>query len=155
MLSEISPPSSKCSTPESLAPITSQHIHVQETCQSPFQQWTIQRPRLLNGYHLVSAVLVCPVCTRIWCRLACDNNLAFHEARTSPCSECCSAGHPDLRPVAGSILDNQNCNTWDYDLLDRLPEDLLRREFALHMRTDWERYEREIEELLRGTGSIA
>lgn len=145
MLSETSPPSLKSSTPESLI---NQVIHLNDL------QVTILRPRLLNGYPLYGAVLVCPVCCQLWCRLALSTSLAFHEARTAPCIDHDAACHPDLRPVAGSILDNQTCNTWDYDLLERLPEDLLRREFVLHMHTDWEHYETGIEELLRGTGSI-
>jgi len=86
----------------------------------------------LNGYPYYSGAMICPVCLDIWATLAVEGQ-GFFELRCIPCEHHSDACHLDLRPVAGSLLDNPNCNGWDTELLELLPEALVKREFSLHL----------------------
>lgn len=99
--------------------------------------WAVQREALSNGYPVYSGLMVCPICCRLWAKLIMEDQ-AFFEARSIPCEQHASACHPDLRPVAGSLLDNPTANGYDEPLLQALPEDLLRREFDLHLKANWD-----------------
>lgn len=99
-----------------------------DSCMS----WECEREDYVRGCPVYSAILVCPICFDVWARLDMDGQ-PFHEARSAPCHVHPEACHPDLRPVAGSLLDNCTCNGYDYELLAALPEPLLRREFSLTM----------------------
>lgn len=101
------------------------------------ESWALERESHSQGYPIYSGVMVCPFCVSIWARLTIQGE-AFHEARSIPCRRHPEACHPDLRPVAGSLLDNPTANGIDEPLLDSLPPDLLRREFDLHLKASWD-----------------
>src|ERR1700678_662890 len=90
-----------------------------------------------NGYPIFNGVMYCPVCCKIWAWLAYleGGDLSLSEPRMIPCDQHPEACHPDLRPVAGSLIDNPTANGYDVPLLEALPESLLRREFELHMKS--------------------
>lgn len=98
------------------------------------ESWLVKREDFVGGYPVYSGLLVCPLCKEIWCRLSMEG-CEFHEARNAPCAQHPDACHPDLRPVAGSLLDNLTINGYDTALLQALPEALLRREFDLTLRS--------------------
>lgn len=99
------------------------------------QSWSFAREASCEGYPIYSGVMFCPVCCQIWAKLTMETGefSLFHEARTIPCSKHPQACHEDLRPVAGSLLDNPTANGYDIPLLEALPPDLLEREFRLTM----------------------
>src|SRR6266850_1649803 len=85
--------------------------------------WRIDREDHCNGYPVYSGLFVCPICCRIWAKLSIESGeyKLFHEARTIPCEKHPEGCHPDLRPFAGSLLDNPSINGWDTELLRALP----------------------------------
>lgn len=101
------------------------------------ESWWFSREDHCGGYPVYSGLLICPICLKTWARLTLDG-IDFHEARTAPCQAHSAACHPDLRPVAGSLLDNPTINGYDSVMLDVLPEQLLRREFDLHLKAKWD-----------------
>jgi hypothetical protein len=109
-------------------------ISLPSVCETPF---LVEREEFINGYPVYSGLMVCPICRKIWATLSLETGeyKLFHEARTIPCEKHPEACHPDLRPVAGSLLDNFTANGYDGPLLDELPEPLVRREFELHMKS--------------------
>ena len=107
-------------------------IKLPSVCETGF---LVERDDYLNGYPVYSGLMVCPVCKKIWAELSLETGeyKLFHEARSIPCEKHPEACHPDLRPVAGSLLDNPTANGYDTGLLEALPEPLLEREFRLTM----------------------
>lgn len=101
-------------------------------------QFECSREEFSGGYPVYSGLMVCPVCALIWAKLTMVETLGFYEARSIPCADHPQACHPDLRPVAGSLLDNPTCNGYDSPLLEAMPEYLLRREFDLHLKAQWD-----------------
>jgi hypothetical protein len=97
------------------------------------QCWSLSRDPFSQGYPVYSGLMVCPECCQIWAKLTIEGE-PFYEARSIPCVNHPTHSHPDLRPVPGSLLDNPTCNGIDESLLAALPEDLLRREFDLHLK---------------------
>jgi hypothetical protein len=101
-------------------------------------QCQVEREDHFNGYPVYNGCLFCPECTKIWARLIWNEAPPFGylvEPRSIPCEAHPTACHPDLRPVAGSLLDNPTINGYDVPLLNALPEFLILREFLLHMKS--------------------
>jgi hypothetical protein len=96
--------------------------------------WSCDRDPFSQGYPVQSGLFICPECCHLWAKLTLAKETNFYEARSIPCHRHPSYSHPDLRPVPGSILDNPSCNGIDLPLLMSMPEDLLRREFDLHLK---------------------
>ncbi len=92
--------------------------------------WSLEHSPHVSGYPLFSAALVCPLCLKLWARLEVEGE-DEHEVRGIPCATHDTACHPDLRPVAGSLLDFPHGNVYDGELLDRMPPELIEREFRL------------------------
>lgn len=92
----------------------------------------VHRESFERGYPVYSGVLVCPRCATIWAKLTVPDR-PFYEARTVPCEQHPEGCHEDLRPVAGSLLDNSTVNGYDRGLLEALPPALVEREFYLHL----------------------
>lgn len=81
------------------------------------------------GYHVAqSACLVCPRCTMVWAHLDLGGELWPQGVFCASCG-----GFDRLSPVAGSIIQQVSYLAFDEPLLEALPEDLLRREFDLHL----------------------
>ena len=98
------------------------------------QCFDLEREDSCDGYPVFPGVMFCPICCSIWARLYYQGE-NLYEPRMIPCEAHAAACHPDLRPVAGSLIDNPTINGYDKPLLEALPEVLLRREFELHMKS--------------------
>lgn len=85
-----------------------------------------------TGYHVArSMALVCPTCGSRWAILRMEN-----EEDTWPVAAFCTK-HPKIRewqPVPGSILVEVGYGVIDEPLLAKLPLELLKREFELHLK---------------------
>lgn len=88
----------------------------------------------LEGWHVAhSRLLVCPQCWNAWALLKfVDDTYAW------PTAQFCKDCSPPVQefgwfPVPGSLLVEEGWGVIDSALLNALPEDLLRREFDLHM----------------------
>lgn len=83
----------------------------------------IERPAISQGYPVYSVALVCPRCLKVWARIeSSDFADVTYEIHGSLCPE-----HD-----GGSLLANPTFSDFtDWDLLDLLPEPLLRREFNI------------------------
>ena len=79
-----------------------------------------------------NTLLVCPACQRSWASLAYTDRRAWLYPYPAFCRDC---PFEDWRKgVPGSVLLNYGLgHTLDTELLERLPEPLLRREFDLHL----------------------
>lgn len=104
----------------------------------------LEHEEFSNGYPVYSGVFVCPICLTPWAALEWLGpdfqiiRASSREVRGLLCSSCFQEHgtrflHPDISPVAGSILHNPTLNNWDQALLNELPEVLVRREFELTM----------------------
>lgn len=96
-------------------------------------RWTIDREHSFNDNlnSATSQLLVCPACHTIWARLIMvDPQPAWPVAQT--CEACTLSD--EWIPVPGSLLVEEGWGIIDDSLLQALPEELLRREFDLHMR---------------------
>lgn len=88
----------------------------------------------LDGWHVASSqILVCPTCWEPWAVLKfVDDQQAWPTAQF--CRSCSPPADNNWYPVPGSILVEEGWGVIDTALLAALPEDLLRREFNLHMK---------------------
>src|SRR5450631_1284407 len=73
-----------------------------------------------------SAHIICPWCGRVWAAvLAAD--LSFFQHRYIPCTE-----HPEAAQAYGCNIGGSLLELDEFDLLDSLPPELLKREFDLY-----------------------
>lgn len=110
-----------------------QHIQLLDTTE----HFVIKREAFTaDGYPVYSRCFVCPFCVRVWANISKGDSLAaatqdWHRPEGVPCELCESVEHH----IAGSILEYSiTFNGLDLDLLDALPEPLLRREFELTLK---------------------
>jgi hypothetical protein len=97
--------------------------------------YTFDRPEeyfLLNGFHWSSYVCICPSCLSSWAIVQVDKSEIFWST-TVPCANC--PWHYPAKPgIPGSLLE-QGIHHWiDLDLLNYLPDALVRREFSVYLR---------------------
>lgn len=100
-----------------------------------FQVWRRHAwPAEPNGWHQAhSYCLVCPGCLRVWAEVRLDSD-PWCYAVPGFCEECQSPPETHwLLGVKGSILLEEGLGNVDLPLLDALPEELLRREFRIHL----------------------
>lgn len=84
-----------------------------------------------GGFHIISRAKVCPACLDVWAIMQTENDRNVYGIESQFCAGCrteYSLGVP------GSLLDDRMSWTVDWDLIDYLPEVLLKREFELHVR---------------------
>lgn len=83
------------------------------------------------GYLIPSVAFICPNCLDPWAFIW--DTVSKCEIEPSSCEKCWK---PDWRyPFPGSILDSLFFEAGvDWDLMDLLPEPLLRREFRIHLK---------------------
>jgi hypothetical protein len=95
--------------------------------------WYIEREHAFNDQHnvAVSQLLICPRCHKTWAKLEFDGDrCAWPVAQF--CENC---NEPDeWIPVPGSLLNEEGWGIIDDSLLAALPEELVRREFNLHIK---------------------
>jgi hypothetical protein len=73
-----------------------------------------------------SILLLCPWCGNCWCRIS-GHDPTFWQQRFIPCHNHAAAAFAYGRDFGGSLLELGE------DLLDKLPSELLKREFYLHL----------------------
>lgn len=98
--------------------------------------WHIEREsQFCLGYPIHSSIFVCPVCTTIWASSGFEGDDIYVPQMVS-CEDCTWKGLPGQIP--GTILHNDciSQSATDVDLIHALPEDLLRREFHLHIKAN-------------------
>lgn len=103
------------------APKPTYYVHREHAFHSGYGGWMVP----------VSYLLVCPQCFETW------GMVKYLEDRQAwPVSQYCAACgvKDDWHPVPGSILLEEAYGTIDTALLAALPEELIRREFDLHMK---------------------
>lgn len=105
----------------------------------------VERGNLTSGYPVYSRVFYCPACRQLWGELL-NSPMDPAFAVTVSCYRCNwtekgrgvyadNCGDLGRGMVPGSILDyNTTIDGIDWDLLDSLPEELLRREFHLTLK---------------------
>lgn len=103
------------------------------------REWDVDRPEFYGGYSVRSRALVCPMCLETWATMrVLEGPHHIYDVCTTPCETCIRAAHHILHPVPGSLIDDwRGLGTWDDDLLDALPAELVKREFELTMKA-WE-----------------
>lgn len=79
-----------------------------------------------------NSLLVCPACQRAWASLSYLDRRQWHYPIPAFCVDC---PFEDWRGnIPGSLLLNYGYgHTYDTELLERMPEPLLRREFNIHL----------------------
>lgn len=83
-----------------------------------------------QGHVAYSRLLVCPKCHEVWAKLLILEE-PYAYAVGASCERC---GVSDkMHPVPGSILTEEGFGVIDDSLLDKLPPELVAREFRLHM----------------------
>lgn len=98
--------------------------------------WTIEREHSFrgqgDGWHEAQSVMfVCPKCLKHWATLRFHGDeLIWPRAQT--CESCLV--NDEWLPVPGSLLEEIGWGVIDTSLLNALPEVLLKREFALHLK---------------------
>lgn len=86
-----------------------------------------------EGFHHHSTLLVCPFCKVVWGWILYPSSIPI--AETVPCEHC--KWHSVHRSgVPGSLLERGVQNRLDLDLLQFLPDALVRREFALTLKAE-------------------
>jgi len=94
----------------------------------------VDRLPFTEGYPVYSRALFCPICRRVWGEIIEDTKIEPVCVPQMVGCTLCNWTDPQ-HPVAGSILDyNITASGVDLDLLDVLPEPLLRREFLLTLK---------------------
>lgn len=95
--------------------------------------WEIDRPEVdeSRGFHISSIAKVCPKCLRMWAILDIGGTYSIQ----GQFCQRCSFTYDLYGAVPGSLLDDYSSQTVDWDLIRYLPEELLKREFDLHVRT--------------------
>lgn len=106
------------------------------------QHYEFERPEVdSRGFKLNSMAKYCPLCLAGWCHMTLVINdeigprmKGYHAVCGQLCPRC--GGQVRWQPncTPGSLLEEPqtNCQTVDWDLLNYLPPQLLRREFDLH-----------------------
>lgn len=98
--------------------------------------WAVEREsQFCLGYPIHASLFVCPICKHIWGSSGFEgDNISVPQMVA--CEDCEWKGHPGQIP--GTILYNANISQGgtDLDLIDVLPEELLRREFTLHLKAN-------------------
>lgn len=92
---------------------------------------TVYREHSFSGGHCAqSHMLVCPCCCKIWGWFKVhDDELLYPRAQSC---EACNV-EDDWMPVPGSILVEEGWGVIDEELLKALPDELVKREFRLHL----------------------
>jgi hypothetical protein len=94
------------------------------------QSFVVERQKFYSGWPVYSQAFICPVCLELWAIVG-DKP---YQLAAIPCENHPLASHPILSPVPGSILDNSTfAGDFDQDLARALPNQLLEREFNLHV----------------------
>lgn len=96
--------------------------------------WSWQMPGVDGWSTACSVGFVCPVCLKVWAMLSFPEVEPRFQA--SRCAQHREKAPADSPRVDGSIIEDIGYAGWgliDYGLLYALPEDLLRREFDLHL----------------------
>jgi hypothetical protein len=98
-----------------------------------WKTWHICRePSFGNEDHVVvSWAFFCPLCQTIWAKHLILGDLKVWP-RAQFCEEC--PEWDTWHPVPGSLLLEEGIGLIDESLLESLPEELIKREFNLHMR---------------------
>jgi hypothetical protein len=95
-------------------------------------QWPafkFDREDFSRGYPLYSVSLFCPICCKVWGGINVEGDKVLFP-HTVSCVECNWAD--GLCPVPGSVLVNNIFSSGiDWELLDLLPDWLVKREFEL------------------------
>lgn len=93
--------------------------------REPFA-WCLGR----GGWPLYNTVVICPVCLRHWLRFQLEDH---PRAWTCWCWSCqsCTAERTEF---PGTLLEIPGTGAFDEVLLEALPEQLLRREFEIHLK---------------------
>jgi len=95
--------------------------------------YSVDRPPFSRGYPIHSGVMVCPICLSMWAYLPMEGQLIYQPRAVSCASPCMYWS--EFSPVPGSLLEAPTF--WDgvdWELLDLLPPELLRREFNLTLK---------------------
>lgn len=86
-----------------------------------------------SGRHLYGKLLVCPRCCRLWAKMLIQNE-GYAHAITILCQDCEHFESYLDSEVPGSLLEQGQHMHLDWDILDYLPSELLKREFDLHIK---------------------
>ena len=94
----------------------------------------LQREMFSRGFPVSSSIAVCPLCFSVWARLSWEPQyepvFEAHVPQMVSCAEC--KWRDDYHPVHGSLLHNDIFeDAVDWELLELLPPELVRREFQL------------------------
>jgi hypothetical protein len=103
------------------------------------RDYRVERPGFWKGYSVVPRALTCPQCLDVWCTIIPEDNESpsCHDVVPATCVHCTAASRW-MYPVPGSIINDwTGLGGWDDDLLEALPEDLVKREFELTLKA-WE-----------------
>jgi hypothetical protein len=93
--------------------------------------WVHREHNFSFGHVATSCLLVCPACRRSWAELKFVDD-SFVWPRSQFCEQC---WHTDeWHPVPGSLFVEEGWGVIDDSLLKALPDDLLLREFNLHLK---------------------
>lgn len=103
---------------------TSEHAEFRCVIERP------ERDEARGGFWIGSRAKVCPSCLSIWALMQTERDPVY--GVDSQFCEVCRVEY--CNGVPGSLLDDRQSWTVDWDLIRYLPEPLLRREFELHVR---------------------
>lgn len=96
----------------------------------------VDRPSHSNGYPVRPTIMVCPMCTDKWAKFELSSEAGPYDILPVSCEIC--AYQSIMSPIPGSLITNwslgQGENGVDWELLEVLPEQLLRREFDLTLK---------------------
>ena len=113
-------------------------IWFQDKEYSYTDMWIVERPDFTpEGYPVYSRLFVCPCCHEVWAKVIREDQSPARPEMVS-CGEMSTCQWTDelTAMVPGSLLDYGVTlpGMIDFDLLDILPEPLLRREFDLTLK---------------------
>ena len=92
----------------------------------------LEREPLSLGYPIHSSALFCPICRQAWAETHAEPD-EVHVPQMVSCEVC--EWSDELHPVPGSLLVNDIFSDGvDWELLELLPPELLKREFNLTLR---------------------
>ena len=95
--------------------------------------YSVDRTPFSRGYPIHSGVMVCPICLQTWAALQMEGQAVFQPRAVSCAAPCLYWS--EFSAVPGSLIEAPTF--WDgvdWELLDLLPEELLRREFNLTLK---------------------
>lgn len=107
-------------------------IRTQEVCFNGKSHYVHREHSFGGQTHIArSHMLVCPKCRQTWAWLKfVDDTLCWPQGQF--CKDCGATDY--WHPVPGSLLVEEGYGVIDESLLDKLPLELLQREFELHIK---------------------